>query len=300
MSRTFRIPGTLDLLIVDEPGTILAMSRDQRLDRDFTSKGPLFNRIAARRIRRVLALDGEPFPAVAPHGPDRPSPAQNALEERLDKLQPPCPGAQLQTLADYVLGQSEERPLGPLVQEVLGRLFVPDYAANAESFEDARLLDAAARSNNPLRQALWRMTGRIELARQRLAERAENDLAALHTTAIAVHNLVRAFERMRALAQHPGALRRIPSAEAASRCLAAPNSIVRQATAAGSMEEGSFRPGTLVLFRLERARDRSLRHDVAFMTTSWSRCPAHAWVPRLLSAVWESAALDQERERQAS
>jgi hypothetical protein len=71
--------------------------------------------------------------------------------------------------------------------------------------------------------------------------------------------------------------------------LVAPDSVLRQAAGRGTTEAASFRRGTLVQFQLEAARARSLRPDLAFMSGGWAKCPAHAWVPNLLAAVWESA-----------
>lgn len=294
MARKIRIPALMDLLIVKEPGAIVALSEDPRLDRDFKARGPLLNRLLARRIRRVLQVDGTPLPALAPRGAERPSQGQRDLEAQLNDAR--CSEAHLRTLAEYVRGRPGERDLGPLVQEVLGCLFRPGYAADAESWRAARLLDKAARSNNPLRHLVWRLSGRVRKARRTLVERAGGDPAAVHTTAVAVHNIVRAFERMSDLAARPGALRWLGPGEAASRCLAAPNSVLRQATGGGTTVAGSFRPGTLVVFSLEAARARTLRRDLTFMTGSWSRCPAHAWVPRLLATVWERAAADDRKE----
>jgi hypothetical protein len=300
--KAIRLPALIDVVFAEEPRAILALSEDTRLDRDFAPRGPLLNRIVARRIRRVLHVGGTPLPAVAPRGAARPSPRQSDLEARLDGRLPdaPCSEAHLRALSGHVLGRPGEQALGPLVQEVLGCLFRPDYRADAESWEAARLLDRAVRSNNPLRHLVWRVSGRVERARRGLAERVDGDPAALHTTGIAAHNLVSAFERMRDLAARPGALRHVASPEAASRCLVAPESVLRQATRAGTTPAASFRPGTLVLFRLEAARARSLRHDVAFMTGSWSRCPANAWVPRLFAAVWDRAAAEHHDGRPAS
>jgi hypothetical protein len=288
VTKSLRIPGILDLVLVDEAEAILALARDRRLDRDYRPGGQVLNRLLIRRIRRVLHLDGAPLPPVAPRGGERPAARQAEIEAQLDVGS--CSEAHLQALAESVLGRPDARSPGPLVQEILGRLFRPGYVADAKSFEDACLLDAAVRSNNPLRQLYWWASGRIVQSRGRLAERAGNDAAALHTTAIAVHNLVGALQRMRELAARPGALGRIPAAQAASRCLVAPEGVLRQARSLGRTAQADFRPGTLVLLRLESARARTLRHDLAFMSDTWSRCPAAHWVPRLLAAVWERAA----------
>jgi hypothetical protein len=40
---------------------------------------------------------------------------------------------------------------------------------------------------------------------------------------------------------------------------------------------------------LDQARHRSPEPAVTFMSDSWSRCPARAFVPALLLAVWHKA-----------
>ncbi|MEX2643084.1 MAG: hypothetical protein WD270_06500 [Acetobacterales bacterium] len=294
MVRAIRLPALLDLVLVDDPEAILALAREPRLDRAYEPIGPLLNRIVVNRIRRTLQVNGTPLPTVAARGGERPTPQQRELEARLDALPPgaPCGETHLQALSAHVRGLAEERLLGPLVQEAVGRLFRPDYRGDAESWNAARQLDAAVTSNNPLRRLAWRVTDRTGRARQELADRVDGDAAALHATGIAVHNLVRAFERMRALAERPGELRRLETSEAVALCLTAPETLIYQATGAGSTAGASYRAGTLVLFRLERARARTLRADIAFMSGNWSRCPANGWVPRLLAAVWHRAASD--------
>lgn len=287
MTRSIRVPGLVDLLVAEEPDAIRALAAEPRLDRGVPVRAPLVNRMIARRVAEVLQLDGRPLPSAAPREWPGREAARDAMEERL--VGRVAEAAHLDALAGHVAGRSG-RALGPLVQEVIGRLFVPAFEANDETFAAAVLLDEAARSFNPVKRLLWAFTGRVHDARRTLAQRLDSDPAALHGVAIAVHNLVVAFERMRDLAASPGGFARYTPAEAASLCLAAPPRVLRRATGRGTTAHGTFRDGTLVVFCTEAARARSLAHDVAFLTGSWSRCPAHAWVPALLAAVWQRAA----------
>jgi hypothetical protein len=145
------------------------------------------------------------------------------------------------------------------------------------------------RSFNPLRRLIWWISGSVDRARQKLAAAVGNDRSGLHTTGIAVHNLVHTIERMRDLAAQSNA-GTMPSAnEAIARCLSAPKNVLREAIAPGTTAAGAFRRGTLVMLRIEAGRARHARRDIAFMATSWSRCPAHGWVISLLTAIWERA-----------
>ncbi len=107
--------------------------------------------------------------------------------------------------------------------------------------------------------------------------------------AIAVHNLVRGFERMRELWSEPRW--RSPSSVDAvvEQCLFAPPSVLRQAAGPGATVCGAVRAGTLVVLELEAARERTPGRDVEFMVGHWAQCPAAAFVPALLRAVWQRA-----------
>ena len=291
MARAIRILGLADLLVCDDPAGIAALAAEPRLDRRFAASGPLLNRVLARRIRHVLALNGKPLPPVAPRDePGRAEARQKLADAATARAaDAPCDPATLDLLAAQVLRGADRTALGPAVQTAIGRLFRSDFVGSPTTWQAALVLDAAVRSFNPLRRLRWLLGGSISAARTTLAEAVEQDPAALHAIGIAAHNLVESFVRMAALAAAPGALRDVPPGQAASRCLVAPTRVLRQAEARGEIAEGSFRPGTLVLLNLEAARARTLRQDIAFLAGGWSACPAHNWVPALLAAVWQRA-----------
>ena len=108
----------------------------------------------------------------------------------------------------------------------------------------------------------------------------------------AVHNIVAGFQHMRALWADPAQRRALSAEAAAAQCLFAPDQVVRQPVVAGGSAAGDFEATTLVLLQLQAAHTADPDAEMAFMTQSWSRCPAHAWVPALLAAVWGAA---QER-----
>ena len=104
-----------------------------------------------------------------------------------------------------------------------------------------------------------------------------------------MHNFPPAFSRMRALYADPSARSRLTPEAAAAQCLVAPQQVVRQPTTAGDSLAGDFNDGTLILLQLNAANARSPSPEMAFMTGTWARCPAHAWIPALLAAVWRAA-----------
>jgi len=292
MARVLRIPGFVDLIRCDEPAEIQAVVAEPRFDRQFALAGPLLNRIIAGRIRRILVLDGKPLPAVAPRLDDERVASQASLSSALAARggESPCDLQTLDRLAETLNGEADHTELGCVAQTAVGRLFVPGFSGTRETWRAALVLDAAVRSFNPLRRVRWMLTGEVKAARTLLATAMLSNATGLHAIGIAVHNLVESFARMAILARSRDALALVPADIAASRCLAAPSPVIRQASSAGMTAQGDFRPGTLVLLDLEAARARTLRSDMAFLTAGWSACPAHAWVPALLAAVWRHAA----------
>lgn len=290
MSR-LRIPGLVDLLRTRDPAQIAALAEDARLDRDYTAKGPLLNRIVLARIRKVLVWNGAPLPPVAPRGAQRPLPAQAALEARLAPLAVALSQEKvaLEPLAAYVRGEGATGAAGPLAQAAVGRLYDPAYVADAASWQAALVLDQAPRTFNPIPLVWWAVTGAVAKARRRLAEKVGGDPSGLHGTGVAVHNLVAGFTRMRALWADPRARHQLSPEAAAAQCLVAPQQVVRQPVQPGLALAGAFADTTMVLLQLDAAHTSSPSAAMAFMTKSWSRCPAHAWVPALLAGVWRTA-----------
>ncbi|MGH6910893.1 MAG: hypothetical protein ACREE0_20605 [Phenylobacterium sp.] len=288
MSGRIRIPGVIDVIRLEEPAAIHALSEDPRLDRKFEPKGPLINRILAGRIRSILRVGGHPLPAVAPRDqPDR-ARLQAELEHRLQDAELGTP-QQRRTLADYVRGRLGEAVLGPTAQAAVGGLFAPGYEASPARWKAARTLDAAPRSFNPLQRIAWALTGAVGRARKTLAEPVHNDPAAVHATGIAVHNLVRGLKIMRGVWGEPHAIGTLPVEAVVSRCAVAPANVLRQWSERASTVHGEVEPGVLTIFRLDAARVRSPSPETVFMTESWSRCPAHHWTAALLAAVWVEA-----------
>lgn len=298
MARSIRIPGLVDIKKVDDKAEILTLSRDTRLDRGFAPLGPLINRVLMSRIRSTLQVDGKPFPAIAPRGDAERAKTQAALRQRLEPAggKPLWDDATLARLVAAVRGESGDDEIGPAAQQAVGRLFVSDYVGDAESWSAAKDLDDGVRSRNPLRTLQLKLTGRLRRSRALLAERARGDLACVHGTGIAVHNLARGFTTMRDLwSKRPHA-----SAEkAVATCLYAPETVVRQATTKGGTLAGDVRPGTLMLFQLDSARQHSPGAEAVFMAGTWAECPAIAFVPALLRAVWERALAVEAQEKRA-
>jgi hypothetical protein len=297
MARSIHIPGLVDIKKVDDKAEVHTLSLDARLDRRFESRGPLVNRFLMRRIRGALRVDGKPLPAVAPRHDAERAADQAALRHRLDPAngKPLWDEATVAALVAAVRGEAGAPEIGPSAQQAVGRLFAFDYIGDRASFKAARDLDDAVRTRNPLRAIQLYITGRLRRSRKLLSRRVNGDLAGVHATGIAVHNLVRGFEAMRDLWRkgHP----RPTSDEAVGRCLFAPQTVVRQATVRGGTLVGNVRPGTLVLYQLDAIRAHTPGADAVFMAGTWAECPAVAFVPALLRVVWERAVAVEPAEK---
>jgi hypothetical protein len=292
--RSIRIPFLIDLKRVDHEADIRALVPDQRLDRDFVSRGPLVNRMLLGRINGALRVDGKPLPSVAPRGDQERARSQAALHARLDPAKGPLwDDETLARLVAAVRGGAGA-DIGPAAQQAVGRLFDKDYVGDADSFQAAKDLDDAVHAVNPIRLFVLKRLGQLRRSRRLLTERVNGDLAGVHGTGIAVHNMVRGLEHMRELWRRAPR----PSADDAVRaCLFAPNTVLRQAAAKGGTIAGDVRPGTLVLLELEKARAISPSAATVFMAGTWAECPAGAFVAALIRAVWDGGLAAEAAEK---
>jgi hypothetical protein len=293
--RSIRIPFLIDLKRADTKPDIRALSLDQRLDRDFKAQGPLVNRFLIGRINGALRFDGKPLPAVAPRGDAERARKQAALHQRLDPAKAPLwDEATLGRLVAAVRGTAGADTIGPACQQAVGRLFDPNYVGSAESFSAAQDLDDAVRTPNPVRWLALHATGRLRRSKRLLKERVGGDLAGVHGTGVAVHNIVRGLQTMRELWRDSP---RLSPDEVLRACLYAPKTVLRQATSKGGTAVGDVRPGTLVLVELDKLRAVSPDAESVFMAGTWAECPAGAFVAALLRAAWVGAIASEAAEK---
>jgi hypothetical protein len=298
MGRLWRIPFLIDLLFADDPAAIRAFAHDKRLDRNFIGRGALFNRALTGNVRRVLALDDIQLPSVAPRADPERLRAYTELQERLDKVATAgaFDGQSITAIARAVRGLKDAPILEHAVQQAVGRLFATDYQATEESWAAAQLLDKAAHSMNLFASLVWIITGQITKAQLLLGGKVHNDRAGVHATGIAVHNLVHGFKMMRSLMAYPNTPDPAAGDAIMARCLNAPKNVLREAIPDAPLGIDAIRPGTLVVLDLATAQQRDTGPEIVFMAGSWSQCPASAWVPAFIRAVWERALLLQAPE----
>jgi len=289
--KRIHIPFLVDIVSSDDPVEIEAFAQDPKLDRAYADHSILTNGKIIQRVRDTLQIDGNPFPTVAPKDAPGRAAAQDALWSRLSALAPVYSAGpdELETLAAFVRGESPEDTCGLLVQQVVGRLFVPGFTATEASWNAAVLLDRAPRTMDPAVLAVWALTKQVDQAKQTLSDMVGGDLAAVHAIGIALHNIVSGVNLMRELYSDASTRAGMSPEIAGSRCIFAPATIIRQPTAPDTLHTCELETGTLVLMNLQAANEKSPNSDIAFLRKTWSQCPAEQWVPALLEGIWTRA-----------
>ena len=292
--KRIRIPWLVDIVLSKDAAEIESFALDPKLDRAYSNQTILINGLILRRVRKVLQFGGKPFPTVSPKDAEDRAAAQNVLWQSLNVLALKFSSGsdELENLAAFVRGVGPDDVCGPLVQQVVGKLFNPGFTATPASWEAALILDKAPRTVNPFLLTWWAITGRVDRAKQLLAEMVGGDLAGIHAIGIALHNIVNGVDLMRQLYNDPVQRASLSAQAVANRCLFAPTTVLRQPTESSSSDEGELNTGTLVVLSLQGANASVPDKDVAFLRQSWSRCPAEQWVPAMLEGIWRRARRD--------
>jgi hypothetical protein len=289
--KRIRIPWLVDIVLSEDAAEIELLAQDPKLDRAYSDRSVLLNGYLLRRVRKYLQHGGKPFPTVAPRDAEGRAAAQDALWRRLNALAPAFSigSDELESLAAFVRGEGPTEACGPLVQEVVGRLFASSFKATSASWNAALVLDKAPRTMNPILLAWWAVTGRVDRAKQLLSDMVGGDLAGVHAIGVALHNVVSGVNLMRQLYSDPIKRTTLSAETAGSQCLFAPVTVIRQPTASDSLAKGELETGTLVILRLQAANAKLPSKNVVFLRDTWSRCPAEQWVPALLEGIWRRA-----------
>jgi hypothetical protein len=296
VSSYLHVPFIARLARIDDAATIRLLNETPACGRGFRSAGPLLNRWLQRRLAVHVVTAKGVLPAFQPRDDVGRAEAQRALAQRLATFDTDALAARddVRELAAWVTGDAPEAEGGRRLQTVLGRLFVEDFEATAETWRAARLIDRYLRAD-PLRAAWWYHSGRLFRALATLTRPLDDDPHAVHAAAVAVHNIQRGLVTMRAVRRHPVERARMDEDRIALRCLQAPPSAPRVLDAPTQLP---FRAtpapaGTLVLFQLARVADDRLDAETAFLEGQWSACPASGFVPALLRAVWRHASREE-------
>lgn len=287
MARHIRFPGIVDVVLVSDPAEIRALNEERAIDRNFVARGPLVNRLITARIRRWFQIMGERLPSLVPRGDVVRAERQTELAAR---LAPSSGGlwtdAQIETLAAYVSGASDADEASIVTQQIVGNLFDPRYRADQATWKAARMIDRFRDGFSPI-QIVWQLTGQLRRARALLVERAQSDRWCMHGTAIGVHGIVHALDRMRQLRAAPTA-RSLAHDAVLGHCLAPPTRVPRtvEARLETPVVDGSLREGAILVLQLASAAAQAPDGESVFMRGHWNACPAQAFVTRLLLTVW--------------
>jgi hypothetical protein len=291
--KRLRIPGVVDILEVSEPSEIKALAHDPRLDRKFLLRTCLVNWLLLKRSLIVLSFNGRRFPTMTPRDS---APRQNDQQKLANSLNERAAAIregseELEPIARWIRGIGPESQAGMLAQQLLGRLFSPQFVATEESWTAAEVLATAPRSWKMPMILWWFTSGKVKRSRRLLAQMVDGDLSALNAIGIAVHNLVKSVRAMRLLYADRVIRSSLSPEVAARKCVFAPASVYRQATDAGELGGCPFSRNSLFVFEIGKASRQEAGLPLAFMDGTWSRCPAAEWAPAMLEGVWRRATI---------
>lgn len=286
MTRQIRIPLIIDVIRTDEPDVIRGLADNRALDRGFEPRGPLLNRVLSGRVRRALRTSRKALPSALMRADADRTEAQKVLRQKF--VAGSWDDQTVTALADYVRGETA-RPAGELAQEVIGRVFDQSYGANEDTWDAARVMEFHLRSWNPIKRLVRWLSGELVRAQNTLTRAADGNASSVHGTGIAVHNLVESLDLMRDDWADPAQRDRLTPRTAALSALLAPRTVMRAGAIDADVLGGTLKPGTLVALDTRAAAGRGMNADIAFLSDSWSACPAEAWVVALLEEVWRRA-----------
>jgi hypothetical protein len=291
--KRFHIPGFIDVINVDDPNEVTDLNHDSRVDRQFHLRFPILNWLILKRSLSVLSFEGNRFPTMVSRESAQRAEAQAKLGAELDaKASSMREGPdELEPLASWIRREGSDSQVGLLVQQVVGRLFSPAFVATQESWDAARILVTAPRSNW-LKSFWWLLTGKVHRAKLLLAGMVNGDLSAVNGIGIASHNIVKSLVQMRSLYSDSGIRNSLSPEVAVRRCLAAPVSLFRQPTSAGEVRGCPFSKNSLFVLAIGKASKSPGGRSLIFMDDSWSGCPASQWVPAMLEGVWKRASAE--------
>jgi hypothetical protein len=277
-----------DTEVIRDPALIREIAGDPIFDRDFDQ--PVFSRnpSSLQRMLWVFSVNGKRFPTMCPRTDAQRAAAQDELWARLNAIAQEIKSGpdELEPLAQWVRGTWAEDRIGPLVQQSVGRLFVSDFTSTEESWAAARMMLEASVSTDRMKMLWWRLTGKLERAKELLSTMVDGNLSAVNGIGVALHHIADGLRRMRQIAGETGTRGKWTPEAIADECLFAPGSVARLAKADGTVGGCPFQKGKLFVLSLASATQGRRNRDLVFLSESWSRCPADTWVPALLEGVW--------------
>jgi hypothetical protein len=196
---------------------------------------------------------------------------------------------ELEPLAAWIQNETDHHEPGVLVQQVFGQFFYPGFCATEESWNAALILKEGANSMNYPKMFWWKITGKVRKAKELLGAMLNEDIYAMHASAIAAHNMVGALRVLKRLYAEQTTRNNTSTEKAVELSLSPPPKVFRQALEKGSANGCPFSKNTLLLLKLKDANKNKNANDLIFMKGAWSQCPAEQWVPAVIKGVWKRA-----------
>lgn len=286
-----RIPKLIDLVFVSDAEQIAWLNQHPAISRPIDPARSWLHRILDGRLRNDLGWNDRPLPVFQARGDERRSERQKLLYAAFETLRG-LPGEEVDLIARYLAGETPASDIGAVVQQWCGRLFADRYRSTPETYAAGRLI-AQWPSAPPWRALRDRLTGKLARAKSVLAAAAGSDPHCIHGTSIGMENVVRTLRKLRKASANPQTQGATPD-EILRECMAAPPAVLRgcDAVVGASFLDTPLTPQSLIVFLVARAFDATGDLDVAFLSDSWSACPARRVIPEMLRNAWRTAHLE--------
>lgn len=295
MTKLIEVPFIGALLVVDELPHLQLLNRSDAVRRPLSEEGSLLMRFLHKRLFSDLRFAGHVLPALIDRDSRSREYHQAAVEALLAdyRAQGRVSDEDLAPLFAFVAGKLDAKAAAIATQQVLGRWFQPGYKASTKTLDAAKRIESWTL---PLPRLGF---SALERAKELLYDAAGEDVRGVHATAITVHHVVDALERMRALAKTSPSMSRT---ELLEHVLRPPPTLLRVCEREEQFPflERPLPKGTVILIRMAKIHDKSeqarkLGTDTVFLEDEWSRCPARNAVRSLLVRVWEAQHTERPR-----
>ena len=291
MARSVRIPFLVDIISVDSFDEIKALNLNPAVDRCFSVKGPLINRIIQARLRRHTRTSVGVLPAFHAREENARPYARETLASRLNAIgsETIANDSSIPLLAGFVRGDTAASP-GPDAQALICRLFNSQFEADMRTWQAALTLQKYLQAK-PFLGLMSRLSGRLGRAIATLEQAVNKDIDGVHAVGIAIHSLVASVQVMQELYANPVERHRTTTKNVAIRCVQAPERIVRTVNRRVQlpMRRKPVTDDTLIMINLANAVHAVPDSAPAFQAPGWAACPANGFVPRLLASIWQAA-----------
>jgi len=163
MAIRITIPGIMRLVFFRTPKEVLAINDSSMVQRSLSGRGGLFQRTTAEKLAVFRTPDGDTWPAFR----DQLDPLRAKHQRELEAALADIPSLlarltpEIAALATYVCSGRAHRPPEVIVQQMVGRLFFPDYTASEESYDAAHTLQTWL-SGGPVKTYLLKHSGALQ------------------------------------------------------------------------------------------------------------------------------------------